>query len=294
MSVEKIVATLLSKFWLAPGKGLNMCYFTVCMLYYNAFFTKRCYIFPSFMQANFSQWCKNKRNSPVSLHTLRRYFLHGEPCDDDSIGRLPIIHELGSLLVHFSTVKKVEAVVFIDADNRIESMDWLRWIGPANGADWSVQVIATIRHSHYSYRMSGADIRPWVTVVQSSTQKKQAVDLNVTLQVAMIHEQLKGNPEIPFFIITHDHFALEIVAAMMGNGIDRPCFGLNEVTAPLDVLMHSKCAGIDVSPDAAIVRSLCSEDIDCDDIVASVTQSAPPFDFELILSQYIDNKEKEH
>lgn len=215
--------------------------------------------------------------------------MYGRPTDDD-VGRLPQVHELGSLLAKCKALDDVKAVVFIDADNRIEAMDWLRWIAQANGVDWSIHVIATIRHGHYSYRMSGADIRPWVTVVQSSTQKKQAVDHNITLQVALLHQQMQDRPKVPFFIITRDHFALEVAAAMSGAEVDRPCFTFDELTAPLHILSHPSCADVEFAPDAVTVRAMCSEGASQEAIAVSVTQSALPFDFCSIVSQYLTSQ----
>jgi hypothetical protein len=91
---------------------------------------------------------------------------------------------------------------------------------------WEMQVIVTIRLGNYSNRMSGIDLRPWVTVVESCVASQEAVDHAISIQAPFLHGIVK-DAGTPFFVVSRDQFPHELCAEL--RSIGRSCSAVSDI-----------------------------------------------------------------
>jgi hypothetical protein len=188
----------------------------------------------------------------------------------------------------------VKAVVFVDADNFVEAMDWLRWLSPTD-TDWGVRVIVTVRRGHYSHRMSGIDIRPWVAVCESSEATKDAADFAITLQMGV----LCGVLAVPFILLSHDHFGAEIQGQMAS--LQQLCFCVRSAAEIFRLLGEVDVAGWKMHEIAGVMTSLVQHSPWLDrsharyvanEILTSTKRSAFPLKFVDVFTDFFCSEER--
>jgi hypothetical protein len=193
------------------------------------------------------EWRKCRRSNPGAVDALRHY-LHA----DVRQSRVPTVLSLAAMrdqAVAWKEQGGVKAVVFVDADNFVEAMDWLRWLSPCDG-DWGVRVVVTMRRGHYSHRMSGIDLRPWVAVCESCEATKDAADFAITLQMGVLCSVLA----VPFILLSHDHFGAEIQGQMAS--MKQECFCVCSTAEIFQLLSDVDVAAWKLHEIAAVMKSL--------------------------------------
>jgi hypothetical protein len=77
------------------------------------------------------EWRKCRRSNPGAVDALRHY-LHADVVQS-GVATVLSLAAMRDQAVAWREQGGVKAVVFVDADNFVEAMDWLRWLSPCDG-----------------------------------------------------------------------------------------------------------------------------------------------------------------
>ena len=157
-------------------------------------------------------WLRNNKNNLTYANLARNYLLYLD-VPGEFIDSLLIHNEadIANYLMDKALLDLLSCIVFIDGDNVSTSIKSIIPYAPADPLmEWKIHVIIIFRNGTTSTDIIGLEHRPWLSILNSSTKDKDAVDQALSVAMTSLNVFLINWVDIPFYIVTNDHFAFEI------------------------------------------------------------------------------------
>jgi uncharacterized protein YqiB (DUF1249 family) len=182
----------------------------------------------SLSELSFKQWLKNKINYSPAMNAVRHFLL--DEGNDSSPDFIIKPSELMQRIEQQSEdIGALNGVVFIDGDNAISCLDSIHqfMVSKEMNDFLGLHIVTIMKKDSYSSKFLGFELKPWFSILQTSDQLKGSVDIFLTFCVAKLDSFVK-NLDIPFFIVSHDHFAEQACQAVVAWKSGRKCIPLNQ------------------------------------------------------------------
>jgi hypothetical protein len=165
-------------------------------------------------------------------------------------------------------------VIFLDGDNAMSSLNELNALDPDPK---DIHVFCVMAAANAGTVTFDAQRQPWVSVVPTNWQSKDAADHSLSIEATHFHFYSQQNPkfsQIPFILVSNDSFVLETTRHLVSLG--RPTLGFNPSTSIAYFLSKFRLNGylLNLRSDlAALLRPLAGS-IDFDEL-ESIIRAMP-------------------
>ncbi|KAG2386449.1 hypothetical protein C9374_002193 [Naegleria lovaniensis] len=183
---------------------------------------------------NFQKLISGKRLYNSGLVSIRNYLI-AKFCDKKHQVETGTFHTTTNQMIkkitnslNSSNNSPCKGIVFIDADNSIYCLKYISDLAMKANNFYDLHIVIVMSKGMTSNKLIGLETRHWVSIIQAATNSKSAVDIALqSAAIALSLELDKIDSDIPFFIVSADHFSEESVQQLTSIGRGRKSFRID-------------------------------------------------------------------
>jgi len=168
-------------------------------------FTRKCAI----NQGNFSRWLNGKANSTASVKAVQE-FIQNEFNLKPPVNNMNYDAIFTEITNRIEKLTELKGLIWVDGDNIIQVLHDLDQMAPeGNGDDWPFHVIVGLVRNLNCTATQLVHGRSWISLLRTETNISNATDFVITMSMATFN--ITVSHKIPFYLITSDHFHIEVI-----------------------------------------------------------------------------------